>query len=169
MIVGRQAAWITDISARIIFVIDGARLDELPISIVGHDLAMRPGSEELWVTPWSSDRVVVIDTTARKEVAGFRVGGARSHKHPAFTEDGSEAWITDPRSGSLFVVDTRTRKVVESIGLGGRPHHLRMKAGKAYVAVGPQDLVVVDVRTRSVVGRLPVGSEIHDVALGPAK
>jgi YVTN family beta-propeller protein len=139
------------------------------ISVVEHDLAVRPSSEELWVTPWSSDRAIIIDLKARKEVAGFRVGRSPSHKHLAFTDDGSEAWVTEPESGSLFVVNALTRTVVERVKLGGHPHHLRFAAGQVYVAVGPKDLVVLDVRTRGVIGRLAVGSEIHDIGLLPPK
>lgn len=168
VIVWQQAAWITDISARRIFIFDGERVQQLATSIVGHDLAVRPGSEELWVTPWSSNRIIVLDLKARKEVAGFQVGQVPTHKHLAFTEDGGEAWITEPGSGSLFIVNAQTRKLVERLDLGGHPHHLRFAAGRAYIVVGPKELVVLDVGTRGIIGRLPVGSEIHDVGLHPA-
>lgn len=169
LIVWREAAFLTDTATRRIVVLDGETPKGLPISIVGHDLAVRPGSEELWVTPWNSDRAVVVGLKERKEIAGFRVGRTPSHKHLAFTEDGSEAWITEPQSGSLFVVNAQTRKVVATIDLGGHPHHVRFAAGKAYVAVGPTDLVALDVKARSIIGRQAVGSDIHDVALRPAE
>jgi YVTN family beta-propeller protein len=169
VIVSRRAAWITDILARRIFVLDGETVHTLPISVVGHDLAAHPASKELWVTPWSSNRTAIIDLETRREIARLQVGRYPSHKHLAFTEDGSEAWITEPESGSLFIVNAQTRRIVERVDLGGHPHHLRFAAGRAYVAVGPRDLVVLDVGTRSVIGRLEVGSEIHDVGLRPPK
>jgi DNA-binding beta-propeller fold protein YncE len=161
----RQAAWITDVSARRVFVVDSEQAQELPISIEGHDLAVRPGSGKLWVTPWSSDRTVVIDLGAQTEIAELRVGRKPSHKQLAFTADGSEAWVTEPESGSLFVVDAQTRRVRERVDLGGHPHHLRFAAGRAYVVVAPGDLVVLDVGTRGVINRVTVGSQVHDVAL----
>lgn len=161
----RQAAWITDVSARRIFIVDGERIRELPISIEGHDLTVRPGSDELWVTPWSGDDTVVVDLNAQREVSGLQVGRTSTHKHLAFTADGSEAWITEPESGSLFVVNARTRKLVERIDLQGHPHHVRFASGRAYVAVGPEDLVILDVASRRIFARVAIGSDVHDVEL----
>lgn len=161
----RGSALITDISARQIFIVEGDRVRMMPISVVGHDLAVRPGSEELWVTPWTSDRAVVIDLEKQEQIAELKVGLASSHKHLAFSEDGGEAWISEPESGTLFVVDTRTRKVVDTIALGGHPHHVRAAAGRVYVADGPSDLVVLDAASRQVLARLAVGTEVHDVAV----
>lgn len=93
------------------------------------------------------------------------MGRDTSHKHIAFTEDGSEAWITEPSSGSLFVVDTLARRVFEWLDLEGHPHHLRFDAGRGHVACGPDGLVVLDARTRRVIIRVTVGSEVHDVGL----
>jgi DNA-binding beta-propeller fold protein YncE len=166
MIVAGGAAWITDVSSRRLLIVDqDQRVRELPISIVGHDLAMRPASDELWVTPWSSTRVVVVAFETQEEIAALRVGRDAAHKHVAFTEDGSQAWITEPSSGSLFVVDAPTRKVLDAVDLAGHPHHVRFAAGRAYVAVGPGELVVLDVTSRAVVGRQAVGPGVHDVAL----
>jgi DNA-binding beta-propeller fold protein YncE len=165
----RETAWITDVSARRVFVVDGDRVLERPISIEGHDLAVRPGSEELWITPWNSNRMVVIDLESRTETADLPVGRTPSHKHLAFTPDGRQAWVTEPASGSLLVVDARTRKLIQRVALEGHPHHVRMSGERAYVAVGPDHLVVLDQESRSIVGRLPVGADVHDVALGPAK
>lgn len=169
VIVWRGAAWITDISARRILFVDGEKVQALPISVVGHDLAARPDAEELWVTPWDSDRIVILDSNTQREVAAFRVGKTPSHKHLAFTQDGREAWITEPESGSLFVVNAQTRQVVERVDLRGHPHHVRFADGRAFVVVGPGDLVVLDMRTRGVLGRIAVGSEVHDVGLRPAR
>lgn len=161
------SAWITDISSRQLHVVDeGSEVRDVPLSIVGHDLAQRPATGELWVTPWNDTRVVIVNTETRREIAELPAGRSPSHKHVAFTEDGGEAWITEPSSGRLFIVDARTRGQVEEIELGGPPHHVRLAAGRAYVAVGPQDLVVLDVESRSVVGRAAVGSGVHDAALG---
>jgi YVTN family beta-propeller protein len=166
VIVSGETAWITDVSSRRILVVDpDLPVHELPISIVGHDLALRPVSDELWITPWSRNRIVIVDTNTRKQIADLQMGRDPSHKHIAFTEDGSEAWITEPSSGSLFVVDALARRVLERIDLGGHPHHLRFDAGRAYVAVGPDGLVVLDVRTRRVISRVTVGSEVHEVGL----
>lgn len=171
MIVRGQDVWITDVSARRIVVVDDrGRAAEVPLSIVGHDLAMRPASDELWVTPWNSNRAVIINPETRQEIAAFQVGREPAHKHLAFTEDGREAWITEPSSGSLFVVDAQTRELVTTLNLGGHPHHLRFAAGRAYIAVGPDTLVQLDVRQRHIIGRVTVGSEVHDVGIQfPAK
>lgn len=62
---------ITDVSARRLLIVDGdGRVQAAPISIVGHDLAVRPASAELWITPWNDARAVVVDHV---RVAGGRV------------------------------------------------------------------------------------------------
>lgn len=166
MIVAGKAAWITDVSSRRLLIVDQDQsVRELPISIVGHDLALRPSMGELWVTPWSSTRVVVVALETQEEIAALHVGRDAAHKHVAFTEDGRQAWITEPSSGSLFVVDAPTRKVLDAVDLAGHAHHVRFAAGRAYVAVGPGELVVLDVTSRAVVGRRAVGSGVHDIAL----
>ncbi|WP_225769654.1 hypothetical protein [Inquilinus sp. Marseille-Q2685] len=167
--VSRGAAWITDISARRLFAADEAGVHEVPISIEGHDLAVRPGSNELWVTPWHGESTVIVDLDTQREIASLRAGRTPSHKHLAFTADGGEAWITEPESGRIFVVDARTRQVVADIDLKGSPHHIRLAAGRAYVAAGPRDLDVLDVRSRTIIDRVRAGSEVHDVALQPAR
>ncbi|RWA75377.1 MAG: hypothetical protein EOQ28_09785 [Mesorhizobium sp.] len=158
-------AIVTDISARRIFVVQGDQVRAVPISAVGHDLAVRPGSEELWITPWRSEGAVVVDLGRLEQIGEFKVGRTMSHKHLAFSQDGGEAWITEPESGRVFVVDAKARKVVDGISLGGHPHHVRLANGRAYVADGPSDLVILDAATHRVIGRSAVGSEVHDVAV----
>lgn len=166
LIASTGAVWITDISARRLFVADaGLGIREVPISIAGHGLAMRPGSKELWITPWAADRTVIIDSSTGKEIADLQVGQDPSHKHIAFNEDGSEAWLSEPASGIIFVVDASTRSVAERIDVGGHPHHVRFADGRAYVVVAPNDLVVLDARDRRIVHRLSAGSGVHDVEL----
>lgn len=161
-------AWTTDLSARRLLIVgNGGQVGVLPISIVGHDLAVRPGSRELWVAPWDSTRGVIVDLQGRREVGEFQAGREPSHKHIGFSEDGSEAWVTEPSSGRLFVVNAENRTVVDQIDVRDHPHHVRLWAGRAYVAVGPSDLVVLDAKTRKIVTRRAVGSEVHDVALRP--
>lgn len=158
-------ALVTDVSARRVFIVDGNQVRTIPISAIGHDLAVRPGSKELWITPWMSDRTVVVDLGRREQIAEFRIGRTRSHKHLSFSEDGSQAWIADPESGSLFVVDTKTGSTVATVAVGGHPHHLRVADGRVYVADGPSDLVMLDAASRKVLGRLDVGAGVHDVAI----
>lgn len=161
------AAWITDISSRRLFVVDeGSRAREVAISIVGHDIALRPRSRELWVTPWNGNRIVIVNAETRKEVAEVLVGRDPSHKHIAFSAEGSEAWVTEPSSGRLFVIDARSRRTVNEVNLGGHPHHVRFAAGRVYVAVGPNELVVLDATSRIPVGRIVLGAGVHDVGLG---
>lgn len=169
MIASGKSAWITDVSARRLLIVDGDnRVEASPISIVGHDLAVRPASAELWVTPWNNSRVVVVDLKTRREIARFDVGRDPSHKHVTFTEDGNEAWITEPSSGNVFVVDAQTRRLIKAVDLGGPPHHVRIAAGRAYIAVGPGELVVLDAGSRTVVGRRAVGRGVHDLGVGRA-
>lgn len=130
---------------------------------------MRPGSNELWITPWHGGNTVIVDLSTRREIASLPAGRTPSHKHLAFTADGGEAWITEPESGRVFVVDAQTRKVVGDIDLHGSPHHARLAAGRAYVAAGPRNLDVIDVGSRTIIDRVRAGSEIHDIALQPAR
>lgn len=171
LIAAAGSIWITDISSRRLFVVDaGLSVRELPISIVGHALALRPGSTELWITPWDGNRSVIVDLGTGEEIADLQVGEDPSHKHVAFNEDGSEAWLSEPASGSIFVVDASARSVAERIDVGGHPHHVRFADERAYVTVAPNDLVVFDARDRGVVERLSAGSGVHDVELvEPAK
>lgn len=158
--------WITDISSRRIFVVGaGLSVRELPISIVGHGLALRPGSTELWITPWDGNRSVIIDLDIEEEIADLEAGEDPSHKHVAFNEDGSEAWLSEPASSTIFVVDASARTVAERIDAGGHPHHVRFADERVYVAVAPNELLVFDARDRGIVGRLSAGSGVHDVAL----
>ncbi len=166
VIVLGQVAWITDVASRRLLVVDEESAPrEVPISIVGHDLAWRAGNKEIWVTPWQGNHMVIVDAETRREVAQLPVGRHPSHKHIAFTENGGEAWVTEPSSGRVFVVDALKRRAVDEINLGGHPHHLRLAAGRVYVAVGPDELVVLDARSRSILQRVKVGSGVHDVAL----
>ena len=161
------AAWITDISSRRLLVVDeGSRPREVPISIVGHDIALRPGSKELWVTPWNGNRLVIVNAETRKEIANAPVGRNPSHKHITFSAEGNEAWVTEPSSGRLFVVDARSKRTVKEVDLEGQPHHVRFAAGRAYVAVGPNEMVVLDATSRNPVGRVALGSGVHGVGLG---
>ena len=166
LIVAAGSVWTTDISARRLFVIgEGLGVRELPISIVGHALARRPGTTELWVTPWDGNRTVIIDLGSGEEIADFEVGEDPSHKHVAFTEDGREAWISEPASGSIFVVDASTRSLAERIEIGGHSHHVRIAGERAYVTAAPNELVVLDARAHEIIGRLSAGSGVHDVEL----
>lgn len=158
--------WVTDISSRRIFAIDAEfSVRELPISIAGHGIALRPGSEELWITPWAGTRAVIVDWGTGEQVADLEVGQDPSHKHIAFTDEGGEAWVSEPASGGIFVVDASTRSVAARIDAGGHPHHVRFAGGRAYVAVAPNELVVLDARNRRVISRLRAGSGVHDVEL----
>ncbi|MCZ6558190.1 MAG: hypothetical protein O7A69_10490 [SAR324 cluster bacterium] len=160
------AAWITDISSRRLLVVDeGSGALEVTISIVGHDIALRPGSSELWVTPWNGNHIVIVNAETRKEVAKVPVGRNPSHKHITFSAEGNEAWVTEPSSGRLFLVDARSRRTVNEVDLRGRPHHVRFAAGRVYVAVGPDELVVLDATSRIPVGRIALGSGVHGVGL----
>ena len=170
LIAAAGSIWITDISSRRLFIV-GAGLDvrELPISIVGHALALRPGTTELWVTPWDGSRTVIIDLGSGEEIADFEVGEDPSHKHVVFTDDGREAWISEPASGSIFVVDASTRGLAERIEIGGHSHHVRIACERAYVTAAPDELVVLVARGYDVIGRLSAGPGVHDVELiGPA-
>lgn len=166
LVAAAGSVWITDTSSRRVFAVGaGQSVRELPISIVGHGIALRPGSTELWVTPWAGTRAVVIDSGSGEEIAEFQVGEDPSHKHIAFIEDGGEAWVSEPASGSIFVVDARARTVAEHIDVGGQPHHVRFADERAYAAVAPKEFVVFDVRDREVISRLSAGSGVHDIEL----
>jgi hypothetical protein len=65
----------------------------------------------------------------------------------------------------LFILDTETRKLIGNVSLGGHPHHPRIARGRAYIAVGPADLVVLNAKSRAVIGQRVVGSGVHDAAL----
>lgn len=158
-------AWVTDLRARRLLIMDGqsgaAFTDGLPA--VSHDLALRPGGREVWITPWSGNRVMIVDARSRRLRAVVRVGS--SPQHLAFTPDGRTAWIAETATGKAYMIDAERRRILGAVDLGGPPHHVAVDERRAYFAVGPSHLIVVDTRRQQIITRVMVGADPHDVVL----
>ncbi len=166
LVVFHGSIWITDIGLRSLSIVPDqidVRPTSLALPVTGHDIAIRPGTNELWVTPWSGNEVAIVDARTRTVAGVIKVG--RRPQHPAFSPDGREAWITDTGSPFVHVVDAGRRTVVGTIALGGAPHHVAVDGQRAYVAVSPSLLVVIDARRRAIIERVEVGRDPHDIVI----
>jgi YVTN family beta-propeller protein len=83
-------------------------------------LALRPGTQELYVTCEASDSVIVVDATRRAKVAELPVGG--NPTGIAFTPDGKRAFVTNRLDDTVTVIDTSARKTLATLKTGNEPH-----------------------------------------------
>jgi YVTN family beta-propeller protein len=132
------------------------------------NLALRPGSGELWVTCESSDSVVVVDTAARKPVAEIAVEGMPIDV--AFTPDGKLGFVSNRHDDTVSVIDAGFRRVVKTLAAGNEPHGLLVdRQGKyLYVAnTSSNDISVFDVASLGYVKMLSASHAPWTMALSP--
>ena len=132
-----------------------------------HDLAVRRGGREVWVTHGSSGKAVtVLDTSrpARPRVAA-RIASAGAPHDIAFAPSGKQAWITYWNSPWVGLFFADGRRLVRRVRVGTLPHHVLVGrtvwvtdhgSGRAYL-LRPHD-------GRRVVS-VTVGSRPHHVAI----
>lgn len=106
-------------------------------------IALRPGSDELWIGHLSAGALTVIDRPQRTVRARIELGGMPIRV--AFTPDGATALVTDAQSGALIAIDASTRELRERLELGKTPVGILIEPGgaRAYVAVMEESKVVV--------------------------
>lgn len=126
-------------------------------------MALRPGTDELWVTTWLSGAVAVVDTLALSSVASVSCGVAT--RGVAFDEDGYIAYVTDYYGRTVAVLDAGTRAVVGYVPL---PYQgLAYKGNPRDVVVMPGGTILVSNMGRGVVHRLErYRTETAKVAVG---
>ena len=131
-------------------------------------LALRPGSEELYVACEAADSVIVVDTRSRVKVAEIPVGG--NPTGISFNPDGTRAFVTSRLDDMLMMIDTGTRKVLAKLKVGNEPHGvLTDAAGKLLYVLNTSsnDITVVDADSFTRVKTLSASTGPWSLALSP--
>ncbi len=132
------------------------------------NMAMRPGSRELWVALEASDAVSIVDTAARAVIAEIHTGEAATDV--TFTPDGKRAFVSNRQEDSVSVIDADQRKVTATLKVGDEPHGvLTDKAGRfLYVLnTASSDIHVFDASSLQFVKKLAAGRGPWSLALSP--
>jgi YVTN family beta-propeller protein len=133
------------------------------------NVALRPGSRELYVTCEAASLVAVVDTASERMVAEIPVGGQPTDL--TFSPDGKRAYVTNRLDDSLSVVDTETRKVTATVPVGDEPHGVRTDAsGKTLYVLNTSsdDISVIDAGSLRELKRLAAGRSPWALALSPS-
>lgn len=162
--------------------LDSGAVIERPAGEGAEGIALRPGSDEVWVTNREAGTVTVHDpaTLAIRHTLpseGFPI-------RVAFTPDGHLALVTNAKAGVLAVFDAKKHERVATIELA-RPGHAykptllgqaALPIGviadpvrpRAYVAIaGGDEIAVVDLEKRIVLDRWPTGREPDALGIVP--
>lgn len=147
-------------------IVDTAAVGEEPIN-----LALRPGSNELWVTSFASSTVSIIDlTTFNTVTTTVNSGGFRSYSI-AFSADGAFAFVVNYAASLIAKIDTTTRTIVDSVTVSDYfPEGIAVNAsGTAiYVTMTSQGTVMkFSTATLDELDTIPVGTFPIDVVLSP--
>lgn len=132
------------------------------------NLAIRPGTRELWVACEASGTVVIVDTAAREVIAEIPSGGQPTDV--AFSPDGARAYVSNRLDDSVAVFDSAARRLVRTIPVGDEPHGLLTDpaGGTLFVANAlTEDISVVDTATLEEIRRLPASRRPWSIALSP--
>ncbi len=111
-------------------------------------LALRPGTQELWVTCEASDSVVIVDTAARAVKGEIAVGGMPIAV--AFTPDGQRAFVSNRHDDTVSVIDAEARRVERTLAVGDEPHGVATdREGKLLYVLNTssEDISVFDARS----------------------
>ena len=86
------------------------------------NMALRPGTKELWVTCSGSDSVIVVDTSGREKIAEMQAGGMP--EDVTFSPDGLRAYVSNLFDDTVSVFDAAARKLLRTVPAGDEPHGL---------------------------------------------
>ncbi len=131
-------------------------------------MALRPGTDELWVTLEAGDAVAVVDPRAGRVRAEVKTGEAPTGV--AFTSDGRRAFVTNREADSVAVVDAVTRRVERVLPAGDEPHGVLVTPGDAHVLAlntSSEDIHVYNARTLAFEKKLAAGRGPWELALSP--
>ncbi len=132
------------------------------------NMAMRPGSKELWVACEGSDSVIIVDTAMRERVAEIPVG--RMPADVTFTPDGKLAFVSNRYENTVAVLDANARKVIRKLKTGAEPHGvLTDRAGKTLYVLNTtsEDMSVFDVPKLEYTKTLSASRGPWSLALSP--
>jgi YVTN family beta-propeller protein len=132
------------------------------------NMALRPGSTELYVACESSHSVIVVDTSMRQMVAEIPVGG--QPQDVCFAPDGLRAFVSNRLDDTVSVIDAKARKVVATVPVDDEPHGILVdRAGKhLYVLNTSSDSIsVIDASTLQLVKVLAASRSPWSLAISP--
>jgi len=132
------------------------------------NLALRPGSQELWVTCEAADSVIAVDTATRRPLAEIPTGGMPIGI--AFTPDGKLAFVTNRHDDTVSVIDAAARKVVATLAVGNEPHGVITDRQGKYLYVANTtsgDVTVFDVASLRYLKTLSASRGPWSMALSP--
>ncbi len=112
------------------------------------NMALRPGTNEIWVTCSGSDSVILVDASGREKIAEIAVGGMP--EDVTFSPDGSRAYVSNLFDDTVSVIDTAARKVIQTVPVGDEPHGVLMDSrGRRLYVVNSisDDITVLDGKT----------------------
>ncbi len=107
------------------------------------NMALRPGTKEIWVTCSGSDSVILVDASGREKIAEIPVGGMP--EDVAFSPDGARAFVSNLFDDTVSVIDASARKIVRTVPVGDEPHGVLMdgKGRRLYVLNSISDDITV--------------------------
>ncbi len=110
-----------------------ARTREIPIGLGGASLALRPGTQEVWIVDRVYACVTVVNLATETIERTIRVP-AEPHGI-AFSTDGSRAWVTCTGADTIASIDTGTYRVARATPTPfSAPRGVAFHAGRAWVA-----------------------------------
>ena len=185
---GTSRAFVANIGSGSVTVVDLSAEKKLKDVVTGEGaegIAVRPGTDEIWVTNRSADTLSVIDADSLEVVATMPSKGFPIRI--AFTPDGNRALVSAAQTGEVVLVDASARRELrrakldlttapdaaqrlfgDRFGKSPVPVGLVMAAyGKsAFVAATQADaVVVIDAATLEVINVLKAGREPDGMAL----
>ncbi|MFN2443468.1 MAG: cytochrome D1 domain-containing protein, partial [Thermoanaerobaculia bacterium] len=181
-------AFVANIGSGSVTVVDldkGTKLRDIATGEGAEGIALRPGTDEIWVTNRSADTLSVIDARSLEIVASVASKGFPIRI--AFTPDGGRALVSAAQTGEVVLLDAADRRELrrakldlttapdaaqrlfgDRFGKSPVPVGLVMAAdGKsAFVAATQADaVVVIDTSTLEVINVLKAGREPDGMAL----
>lgn len=145
----------------------------------GHQWAIGPDEERLYITMPTQSAVAVIDTTTWRLIATIPMPSLGSRNEPArptaiaIQPDGRYAWMSLEGVGAVAVLDTKSQQLVKTITFEGGEHLFAFTPDSriAYVASRESNTIVaVDLSTLTTVKELrqkhPVGALAYSPASG---
>jgi len=131
-------------------------------------MALRPRSNELWVTCEASDSVIVLDTATRQKMTEIAVGG--NPTGVTFTPDGARGFVSNRLDDTVSVIDPRARKVTGTLKVGNEPHGLLTDSAGKFLYVlntSSNDISVIDLSSLRRVKNLSASNGPWSLAISP--
>ncbi|WP_147300564.1 YncE family protein [Lysobacter silvisoli] len=180
-----RSAYVTKIDRGTVSRVDlvaGAKTAEVAAGDGAEGVAVRPGSNEVWVSNRAADTVTVHDGDSLKVQATLSSPGFPIRV--VFDADGRHALVSNARAGTLSVFDARKRKPVATVALAREGVEYRdtllgraalpigviadPKRARVYVAIsGGDEIVVIDSKRWKPIAQWRTGREPDALAIAP--